>query len=103
MSESSHQPAVSAPLPPTPSAQSQRTFNSTDRDFDSELGLAPPGSDVGAGPSGLNPSGIELGDVNAAIGEADEAVHFCLLAEFDIDAGATLADQYPHPTGTDEQ
>jgi hypothetical protein len=32
-----------------------------------------------------------------------EAVHFCLLAEFDIDAGATLTDQYPHPTGTDEQ
>lgn len=33
----------------------------------------------------------------------DEAVHFCLLAEFDIDAGATLAHQYPYPTGTDEQ
>jgi hypothetical protein len=32
-----------------------------------------------------------------------EAVQFCLLAEFDIDAGATLTDQYPHPTGTDEQ
>lgn len=33
----------------------------------------------------------------------EEAVHFCLLAEFDIDAGATLAHQYPYPTGTDEQ
>ena len=31
-----------------------------------------------------------------------DAVHFCLLAEFDIDAGATLAYQYPYPTGTDE-
>ncbi|EIW66750.1 hypothetical protein TREMEDRAFT_45583 [Tremella mesenterica DSM 1558] len=31
-----------------------------------------------------------------------EAVHFCLLAEFDIDAGATLTHQYPYPTGTDE-
>lgn len=33
----------------------------------------------------------------------DEAVHFCLLAEFDIDAGATLTHQYPYPTGTDDQ
>lgn len=33
----------------------------------------------------------------------EDAVHFCLLAEFDIDAGATLAHQYPYPTGTDEQ
>ncbi|WVQ71892.1 hypothetical protein IAR50_001434 [Cryptococcus sp. DSM 104548] len=32
----------------------------------------------------------------------EEAVHFCLLAEFDIDAGATLAYQYPYPMGTDE-
>ncbi|KAE8540973.1 hypothetical protein D1P53_002326 [Cryptococcus gattii VGV] len=32
----------------------------------------------------------------------EDAVHFCLLAEFDIDAGATLAHQYPYPTGTDE-
>ncbi len=35
--------------------------------------------------------------------EQEDAVHFCLLAEFDIDAGATLAYQYPYPTGTDEQ
>ncbi|KAK4689547.1 hypothetical protein P7C73_g555, partial [Tremellales sp. Uapishka_1] len=35
--------------------------------------------------------------------EVEDAVHFCLLAEFDIDAGATLAHQYPYPTGTDEQ
>jgi hypothetical protein len=33
----------------------------------------------------------------------EDAVQFCLLAEFDIDAGATLAHQYPYPTGTDEQ
>ena len=41
--------------------------------------------------------------MGGAIDEEDEAVHFCLLAEFDIDAGATLAHQYPYPTGTDEQ
>ena len=35
--------------------------------------------------------------------EQEDAVHYCLLAEFDIDAGATLAYQYPYPTGTDEQ
>lgn len=35
--------------------------------------------------------------------DKEDAVHFCLLAEFDIDAGATLAHQYPYPTGTDEQ
>jgi hypothetical protein len=32
-----------------------------------------------------------------------EAVHFVLLAEFDIDLGSTMAHQYPYPTGTDEQ
>ncbi|WVO14083.1 hypothetical protein L204_101711 [Cryptococcus depauperatus] len=43
---------------------------------------------------------IDLG----ALGDAadEDSVHFCLLAEFDIDAGATLAHQYPYPTGTDE-
>jgi hypothetical protein len=35
--------------------------------------------------------------------EDEEPVKFVLLAEFDIDAGATLAQQYPFPTGTDEQ
>ena len=41
---------------------------------------------------------------DGAEGQVDflDAVHFCLLAEFDIDAGATLAYQYPYPTGTDE-
>jgi hypothetical protein len=34
---------------------------------------------------------------------AEDACHLCLLAEFDIDQGATLAYQYPYPTGTDEQ
>ncbi len=33
----------------------------------------------------------------------EEPIKFVLLAEFDIDAGATLAQQYPFPTGTDEQ
>lgn len=33
----------------------------------------------------------------------DEAVHFVLLAEFDIDLGSTISQQYPYPTGTDEQ
>jgi hypothetical protein len=42
-------------------------------------------------------------EMELEIGNGGEAVHFCLLAEFDIDAGATLTDQYPHPTGTDEQ
>lgn len=48
-----------------------------------------------------------MGDLpgsNEAIARSEEnGVHFCLLAEFDIDAGATLAHQYPYPTGTDEQ
>ena len=35
--------------------------------------------------------------------EGEEAVQYVLLAEFDIDAGATLAHQYPYPTGTEEQ
>ncbi|TIA89440.1 hypothetical protein E3P99_02080 [Wallemia hederae] len=29
-------------------------------------------------------------------------VAYCLLAEFDIDQGSTLSQQYPYPTGTDE-
>jgi len=71
--------------PPTPSAKSHRTFTSesiafTDLDLDKEM---------------------EVDEMELEIG--GEAVHFCLLAEFDIDAGATLTDQYPHPTGTDEQ
>jgi hypothetical protein len=33
----------------------------------------------------------------------EEPVKFVLLAEFDIDQGATLTHQYPFPTGTDEQ
>lgn len=35
--------------------------------------------------------------------DVGDAVHFVLLAEFDIDQGSTLAYQYPYPTGTDEQ
>jgi hypothetical protein len=37
------------------------------------------------------------------LGDVGDAVHFVLLAEFDIDQGSTLAYQYPYPTGTDEQ
>ncbi|WWC62606.1 uncharacterized protein I303_105203 [Kwoniella dejecticola CBS 10117] len=76
--------------PPTPSARSNFTTRSTERDFDSDLtqDLAPD-------------SAFDLDGTGNAINEED-AVHFCLLAEFDIDAGATLAHQYPYPTGTDE-
>ncbi|CAK9781024.1 spindle pole body interacting protein [Cutaneotrichosporon oleaginosum] len=53
------------------------------------------------------PEGAASDDFEADAGVEDgppkeEAVHFCLLAEFDIDAGATLAHQYPYPTGTEE-
>jgi len=69
--------------PQTPSARSHFTITSTERDFDNELALE-----------------LEEDDLEEATGDA---VHFCLLAEFDIDLGATLAHQYPYPTGTDEQ
>lgn len=103
------------------SGRSQRTSQSTDRDrdrdFDSDLGLSPGpshASAVGGAVSGSLTTPFESG-LDDQVGEGmekergmsseeeDEAVHFCLLAEFDIDTGATLADQYPHPTGTDEQ
>ena len=74
--------------PETPSARSHRT-GSTERDFDSELG-----ADHGDAFDGFEGGGGDSGE---------DTVHFCLLAEFDIDAGATLAHQYPYPTGTDEQ
>ncbi|RSH89393.1 hypothetical protein EHS25_002505 [Saitozyma podzolica] len=44
--------------------------------------------------------GTEDEDGGGSHGE--DSVHFVLLAEFDIDAGATLSHQYPYPTGTDE-
>lgn len=103
MSESPQQPHL------TPSGRSQRTFTS---DFDSELGLSPgpsSGTKVGlaapfvTGRNDQRSRGGDAGDEDDGEEGEDEAVHFCLLAEFDIDAGATLADQYPHPTGTDEQ
>ncbi|WVQ78521.1 hypothetical protein IAT38_000607 [Cryptococcus sp. DSM 104549] len=75
MSTTSHS---SAP-PQTPSGQSASTAVSIERDLDA----------------------VEVIDLDGAP-EQEEAVHFCLLAEFDIDAGATLAHQYPYPTGTDE-
>ncbi|WWC70797.1 uncharacterized protein I206_104749 [Kwoniella pini CBS 10737] len=76
--------------PPTPSSRSNFTTQTTERDFDSDLtqDLAP---DLA----------FEL-DGSGNVMNEEEAVHFCLLAEFDIDAGATLAHQYPYPTGTDE-
>lgn len=52
----------------------------------------------------FNSSAIENGiNFNQPEGDEEEPVKFVLLAEFDIDAGATLAQQYPFPTGTDEQ
>ena len=72
--------------PPTPSAKSHRTYPS--EQYGSEYDLQP---------SVYTDMDIEMEELEG------EAVHFCLLAEFDIDAGATLTDQYPHPTGTDEQ
>lgn len=78
--------------PPTPSAKSHRTYAS--EHYDSEYEHEHQASII------MDPSidmDIEMEELEG------EAVHFCLLAEFDIDAGATLTDQYPHPTGTDEQ
>ncbi|WRT67755.1 uncharacterized protein IL334_004727 [Kwoniella shivajii] len=84
--------------PPAPSARSKFTTQPTERDFDSDLthDFGDPNFDI----DGIGTTGAEagLGDT----GTEEEAVHFCLLAEFDIDAGATLAHQYPYPTGTDE-
>ena len=72
---------MSIPTQPTSApARSHFTTTSIEQDF---------GSDVD--------ESVELQN------EREDAVHFCLLAEFDIDAGATLAYQYPYPTGTDEQ
>ncbi|ORX40101.1 docking domain of Afi1 for Arf3 in vesicle trafficking-domain-containing protein [Kockovaella imperatae] len=68
--------------PETPGARSDFTVTSTERDPESELAHLP---------------AEDLGE-----DQVEDAVHFCLLAEFDIDAGATLAHQYPYPTGTDE-
>ncbi|OCF42058.1 hypothetical protein I317_04145 [Kwoniella heveanensis CBS 569] len=76
--------------PHTPSARSNFTVTSTERDFESELG------------HDLTQDTIELDAGGVGGVDEEEAVHFCLLAEFDIDAGATLAYQYPYPTGTDE-
>ena len=72
--------------PPTPSSKSHRTYPS--EQYGSEYDLQP---------SVYTDMDLEMEELEG------EAVHFCLLAEFDIDAGATLTDQYPHPTGTDEQ
>jgi hypothetical protein len=69
--------------PGTPSSRSNITTRSLERDFDAELALD--------------------ADEVADEGIKNDAIHFVLLAEFDIDAGATLAHQYPYPTGTDEQ
>lgn len=90
-STASHYPPQQAP--PTPSAKSHRTYASEQY------------SEYEHQPSVYTDmeSGTQI-DMDLEMEELEgEAVHFCLLAEFDIDAGATLTDQYPHPTGTDEQ
>ena len=82
------------PQPPTPSAKSHRTY--TSEQYGDQSGYNHHTA-VDAAP------GLGL-DIDLEMEELEgESVHFCLLAEFDIDAGATLTDQYPHPTGTDEQ
>jgi hypothetical protein len=84
--------AIVQAKPNTPSAKSHRTFQSEDYRVPSEFGFTTEeNADMDVD---MSMTTEELGG---------EAVHFCLLAEFDIDAGATLTDQYPHPTGTDEQ
>lgn len=76
--------------PPTPSSKSHRTYPSEQYGY-------------GSGYDHDHQSAVYT-DMDVEMEELEgEAVHFCLLAEFDIDAGATLTDQYPHPTGTDEQ
>jgi hypothetical protein len=83
-------PSASSQLqqPPTPSAKSHRTYPSEQYGYGSEY----------------DQQSTLYTDMDFEMEELEgEAVHFCLLAEFDIDAGATLTDQYPHPTGTDEQ
>lgn len=90
------------PLPQTPGKSPRTAFSHTshhpptERDFDSELGLIGDAGDIDYDGQG------DI-TVEEAEGRQEDAVHFCLLAEFDIDAGATLAHQYPYPTGTDEQ
>jgi hypothetical protein len=76
--------------PPTPSSKSHRTYPSEQYRYGSEY-------DHEHQSTVYTDMDIEMEELEG------EAVHFCLLAEFDIDAGATLTDQYPHPTGTDEQ
>ena len=82
-SRSDQRSSTGAP-PQTPSSRSHYTVASTERDFESEFSHE-----------------VEMDGMD--IEAAEDPVHFCLLAEFDIDAGATLAHQYPYPTGTDEQ
>jgi hypothetical protein len=43
------------------------------------------------------------GSTDTPANDDDQPVKFILLAEFDIDQGATLSMQYPFPTGTNEQ
>jgi hypothetical protein len=74
--------SLQPPLSSTRSTFSQNSY--TERDFDTEIVA-------------------DLTDQVLNDNDGEEAVHFVLLAEFDIDAGATLAHQYPYPTGTDEQ
>jgi hypothetical protein len=47
--------------------------------------------------------GVQKGVPHSVDGDEEDFVKHVLLAEFDIDQGATLSLQYPSPTGTDEQ
>ena len=75
---------ASTRYPPTPSTRNPFP-TSPERDFDSEI---------------IHDIDLDAHDEHV---EGEEGVHFVLLAEFDIDAGATLSHQYPYPTGTEEQ
>lgn len=100
----------------SPQQLSAPSIRSRKGDFDADLGLAPPfTSDQTQNQNQHDAQSLKSVNVGGELEQQqqqleveqqevqDEAVHFCLLAEFDIDMGATLADQYPHPTGTDEQ
>ncbi len=71
------------------------------------VGPIPTASKNGQGRNALTMNGVDggrgQGRKTVMTDHEDEAVKFVLLAEFDIDQGATLAYQYPFPTGTDEQ
>lgn len=60
-------------------------------------------SPTASAPPALDKLDFDAADLADVEHGNEQAVYFCMLAEFDIDTGATLAHQYPYPTGTDEQ